>query len=365
MTGVTVLAVLSATAGCGAKQTSANATDRPAPLMSVPTSTVPPMLVSPSASALKARLGVQVYWHTSGDSDQVRATADQVFDYVVSLGANSVGLTFPFFTDGVTPTRVYATPETPAPATLAVVIDEARARGLDVMLRPVLDEGNLNTVKNAWRGSIKPRDPAAWFASYGTFLTPYLQLAQTEKVTNFVIGTELVSLDSQTALWRALVVRADATYHGELSYADNWDAWRTGKTRSPTATTGLDAYPVVSLDDSATPAQLTDAWTSFLQSRPPAVLKQTLIQEIGIPAAAGSYRHPYAWGGTGTPIDPQIQQNWFTAACQSAKTLGMSGMYFWSVDSNATQAGAATAPSGSFMGRSDDAIKTCFASGWK
>jgi hypothetical protein len=307
---------------------------------------------------------VEVYWHTSGDAGQVQAAAARVLDYIVSLGANSVALSFPFYTDGSAPTRVYTTQETPSVQTLGIVVDAAKARGLDVMIRPVLDEGNVNTLKGQWRGSIAPPTPSAWFASYQTFLTPYLQLAQAKHVAHFVIGTELVSLADQTTLWRELVAHAAGIYSGELSYADNWDSWSADATRSPVPVTGLDAYPQLDLGDSATLEQLTSAWTSFLRSRSTTTLEHTVIQEIGIAATSGAYKKPYLWGTSTVDIQPQIQRNWFTAACQSAKTLKMAGIYFWSVDSNATLAGAPTAPSGSFMDRSDAAIKGCFATGW-
>ena len=334
-------------------------------LPSVPTTTAPAATVAPAARAVSARLGVQVYWHTAGDVDEVRARADRVFDYIVGLGANSVGITFPFYTDGPKPTHVYSTPETPGVDTVGIVIDEAQSRGLDVMLRPVLDEGNMLSTPEAWRGNIAPSNPAAWMSSYSTFLASYLALAQSKHIGEFVIGTELTSMTTAPGnLWDPVMRAARDAYSGEISYGDNWDSWRAGTTASPAPVTGLDAYPALQLPDSATVAQLTDAWRGYLSNRPLVVRQQTVIQEIGIAAQSGAYKKPYVWGDSKTPVNVLIQRNWFTAACQSAKSEGLRGIYFWSVDGNADPASAAPSPSGSFIGRSDDVIKECFADGW-
>jgi len=107
---------------------------------------------------MKAQLGVQVYWHTSGSAEDVRTAADRVLNYIVGLGANSVGLTFPIYTDGVHPTRVYTVSgSTPDPASLGIVITEAAARGLRITLRPLIDEANIKDAQGDWRGTIQPR----------------------------------------------------------------------------------------------------------------------------------------------------------------------------------------------------------------
>ena len=70
------------------------------------------------------------------------------------------------------------------------------------------------------------------------------------------------------------------------------------------------------------------------------------------------------WSKAGDRIDVPIQAKWFTAACQSARALGLPGIYFWDVDSYADPANASTDGSGSFIGRGDQSIKACFAQGW-
>ena len=311
-----------------------------------------------------AQLGIDVYWHTPGSPSSVSAAAAPILDYVTSLHANSVALAFPIFTDGDHPTRVYTDPaSTPDPATLRVLIDAAKGRGLRVAIRPIIDEANIATVPGRWRGSIVPADTGAWFASYRSVLDPYLGAAQAAHADEFVLGTELNSL-IEAPQWQDVQTDASSRFHGVLSYADNWDAWVKGRAPKAISDIGLDAYPPFNLPDSASVDRLTASWTAWLRQRSVATLQDTVIQEVGIPAQSGAYRIPYSWGTGGAAIDPEVQQKWFAAACQSARSLGMAGLYYWSVSSTDPMDGHSDSP-GSFVGRGDSAVKACFASPWK
>lgn len=349
----------SAGSASGSASTSAGAETRGGETQS------PVAKVSATAKAATQQLGIQVYWHTSGTTEQVDSAAAKVLDYVVGLGANTVALTFPIYTDGVHPTKVYAVSgSTPSPATLDLVIKAAQARGLRVMLRPLIDETNIMDDSGDWRGTIEPKSVSSWFAGYQSFITPYLRLAQQDSTDYFDLGVELDSLVSYRSEWKELDSYAAGIYHGELDYGDNWTSWQEGGSYAPAAHVGVDAYPDVNLSDEASVAQLTTAWENWLEHRSSSVLQNTVIQEVGIAAAAGSYHHPAAWSEAGgTPIT-SIQVNWFTAACDAAQSLDMPGIYFWDVDSYAEPAEGATSNTGAFIGRGDKAIKACFAHGW-
>jgi glycosyl hydrolase family 113 len=326
---------------------------------------LPAIKVSPAAKAIKAQLGVQVYWHTMGAPSDVRTAADKVLNYIVGLGANSVGLTFPIFTDGVHPTRVYTVSDsTPDPATLNIVIAEAQARGLRVTLRPLIDETNIKDSKGDWRGTIQPVNMTTWFSSYWSVLQPYVQLAQQTGVNSFVMGTELNSLVYQKSHWQTIDAAAAQIYSGERDYADNWDIWMSGGSYSPAPSIGVDAYPDLNLADDASVTQLTNAWTQWLHDRSTTTLTKTVMQEVGIAAASGAYHHPALWATTGETVVPSIQINWFAAACASARSLHMAGIYFWDVDSYADPANPNLSDAGSIIGHGDQSIKSCFSAAW-
>jgi hypothetical protein len=331
------------------------------------TPAVPLKMVSAAAQATRTELGVQIFWHDVDNVRQVKGNANRLLDYVVGLGANSVGITFPIYTDGARPSKVYVKDgNTPTPSDLRRVTALAKQRGLRVMLRPIIDETNISTVPDAWRGSIKPPDVDAWFTSYSKAMVPFLKAAQAERADMFVFATEMDSLVKYDKQWRTALTAAAKVYRGRLSYGDNWGSWQTGRPGVPKAEPGLDAYPQLELTDGATVPEITTAWAKWLQKRPKE-LSRTVIQEIGIASTPGAYEQPAVWARENQNLLPQIQVNWFAGACAAAKQLKMPGLYFWSLDvwAEPTKSKKAAAYNvGSFIGRGDKSIKECFAAGW-
>lgn len=307
--------------------------------------------------------GVQLYWHTVGSDEAAQRAAVRSLDYIVSLGANSVGITFPLYTDGSAPSKVYPGDETPSPEQLRMVIDAAKVRHLRVMVRPLIDEANIMSTPGAWRGNIKPPRPAEWFASYRAMLIRYADAAARSGADEFVAGTELFSMQDYTDEWQAITaaISQQAHFPGIVSYSVNWDS--DNNERLPFTAIGLDAYPAIQLGDNATVEQLTDALVAWIDQQPESVRHRLTIQEVGIPAISGMYPHPWYWDSSGVQ-NLHIQANWFTAVYRAAKATGLRGVYYWMVDSNAdpSRANPITDDSGSFMGRpAEAAIKTNFS----
>lgn len=329
---------------------------------------VPVRVVPASRRKLRATLGIQVFWNSTGTRADMEADANRIFNYVVGLGANSVAVDFWFYTDGVNPTYVYGMKKnTPSPATIGMVAANARQHGLRVLIRPLLNEDNIKIVGTNWRGSIQPASLTAWFASYYSFLKPYFQAAQVSKVTAFDIGTELDSLVPYESHWTAFKAAAAKLFTGRLQYAVNYGRWQEDPSYEPVADPGVDAYPLLGVGDDATLSQLTAAWITWLHNQPESVLRRTVLQEVGIAAAAGAYALPARMAPAGTPLDLWIQRNWFASACAAAKATHLAGLYFYDVNSTdrpSDHAVTASYPAGSFINRSDGVIKTCFASGW-
>lgn len=323
------------------------------------------MVVSAMRQGLHADLGVQVFWSSNTSPTETEAEANRIFNYAVWLGANSVGIDFNFYTNGDTPTYVYEEPATTAsPATIGLVIANARKHKLRVLVRPLLDEDNLTG--NAWRGSIHPKSVSQWFASYSVFLAPYLEEAQQNDASSFDVGAELESLTDDKPQWRTLDADAAKLFHGALSYAYNWGSWENRPPFAPAPSTGVDAYPPFKLGDSATGPQLTSAWVHWLHSESVKALRSTVLQEVGIAPAAGAYTDPSKWAANGTRIDEKIQQNWFSAACDAAKETDVKGIYFYDVynTDQPTEPIGLRSPTGSFVDISDMTIRACFDSGW-
>jgi hypothetical protein len=315
------------------------------------------------------QLGIHVYWRANryDSSAVVRAKARRIINYAVSLNANSVAVTFPFFTHGVTSDTVYAKPKvTPSPSHIAIFLAVAAKARIRVTLRPVLNENAL-VARNpqAWRGSIEPQNRAAWFRSYTKLLLPYAAVAQAGHAATFVVATELVSLEGAPQ-WPGLVRSVRSAYSGQLTYDQNHDEFASYTANPPVPSYNVDAYPQFSLPDSASVDRLTSAWNAWLGAHPLSVRRQLTLSEIGIDAVAGSYDEPWAWRNTRTaPIDTRVQAAWYRAACNavSAQQIG-GGIYWWEVnfDANPAKPGSFRSDRLTFLDRpAQRVIRSCFA----
>lgn len=307
--------------------------------------------------------GLQVYTHNA-NGKTADANIESILDYVVGRGANSVAFSFPLYTDGQRPKRVYTGAETPSPAVMARIIEASRARGLRVMVRPLLDEENLRTDSGGWRGTIAPPDLDAWFRSYEKAISPYLVAARKAQADEFVLATELTSLQPQQARWKALAARAGKTFPDTLSYTFNFDS--KGPNVVPAnGSLGLDLYFAVDLGPKATVDQLTKALSQHILAKPRQLRSVMVAQEVGIAAVDGAYREPWLWGSPKTEgMNPAIQVNWFTAACRAVEDTGLKGIYFWMIDSSTdpSQVEPTTEGTAGFIGRpGEKAIERCFA----
>ena len=316
------------------------------------------------------QLGIQVYWtanRTDTSDALVRAKAERIINYAIGLNANSIAITFPFFTYGVTANTVFASPDTtPSAHHIAVFLAVARQAHIRVTLRPVLNENALIAQNPfAWRGSISPDNRAAWFRSYRKLLLPYAAAAQSGHAATFVLGTELDSLEGSPQ-WAELVRSIRSVYRGQLTYDENYDEFSTGTAKLPVQSHDVDAYPSLGVPPGASIGQLTWSWDSWLAAHPLAVRRQLTISETGIDAVAGSYVNPWDWAARANkPIDTHVQAVWYQAACNavSAEQIG-GGIYYWEVNFDANPAAPRAFESDrlTFLDRpGQQVIRNCFA----
>jgi hypothetical protein len=332
--------------------------------LDVPTASTGPTPALPWRPG-RPQLGVQVYWQDNpADALEVlHAKAGRVFDHVVGIEANSVSISFPFFTDTITASTLHSDLRTPSPQRLGMVVDDARRSGLRVAVRPLLDEANLIAVDSKdWRGTLDPADRDSWFASYRTFLTPYLEMAERHRVQTFVLGAEL-SVMQDDPRWVALAEYARTVFTGELAYSANWDAVTTARANVPTDMIGIDAYPKLDLRRGTSEAEMLDAWRAWLARTTPG--KPTLLYEVGAAAEARTVDNPAVPHRPGTPLDEGTQARWFAAACQAAQDQRLGGLYWWKIsfDDEPLHADPVHDRHDSFLGRSAEAaMRECFTS---
>ncbi len=291
---------------------------------------------APKAGPLR-QLGFNSYVQDLCQSNATWASdASGQFAELKALGANSIALAFPFYMSSLSSNSVFVSRkcgtnfQTPSPARLAVAINEAHALHLRVFLRPLLNETVL-VAEHGWRGVIRPKNVHAWFKSYLALMTPYLKLAQRDKVNWFAISTELDSMATKPE-WTSVLASAKRYYKGPLIFADTW---RPGVVTHNSTSPGLDAYQGAALPDTATPSELLAAWNYSLDVGDPLPfpLSAAVIDEVAILAQDGAYPTPWDWSlpSQTYPFNQDIQANWYSMVCTFFKTHEMQGLYFWGV----------------------------------
>jgi hypothetical protein len=212
----------------------------------------------------------------------------------------------------------------------------AKQDGLAIQMRPIIRVGppsGWNNPRVSWEGHIKPTNEQAWFKSLLTAELPYLKVARSVGVEQFVVGTELYSLP-YSKWWPWFLGRAQADCRCQISYAAQYAEYLKNSANLPRVKAlGTDFYPPLNLPASASQARVTRAWQKSLASVPESRLDRTSLDEISIRGTAGAYQHPSSWNAGGRP-DPAVQVRYFTAACAAAAHYHMRALFFYYVPLN-------------------------------
>jgi hypothetical protein len=363
--GVAVTAAAFAVAACGHPFSPENYSP------ARPYATVRPWTPSPSVAAVPSgpmAVGVDLYATQNYTVTQARALGRRAIAYIAkTLRVKSIGIAWDYEVPSWNSDRVLPeSPMTPSIADIAALTAIAKSYGLKVHYRVLFAVKGANGVSQ----KLKPAHTKAWLESLLAAETPALRLAQSERVGEFVTGTETASVEG-SPLWRGFYDRAFQIYGGTLSYATWGGSSRAGGFFSakralnvPAQLYGVTAYPSISLPPTATVSALTGGWKSFLATVPETVLRRTAIDEVGIPANDGMYADPWNWNAvTGTP-DDRIQANWFAAACAAAEQEHLRAIYFWNVNLSDNPGLSTFASAERFEGRSasEAAIRGCVES---
>lgn len=155
----------------------------------------------------------------------------------------------PDYKDGITETD----------ANLELQIRTTEQTGMHVILVPIF---YCSTCEGGWRGTIAPSDPAAWFASYQSFMDHYADIAQKYAATTLFIGSEMTSMEGYTSNWQGVITDARSHFSGQIGYEENWDVLGKANFLKSVDLVGLSAY--FPLDNTKSPAlsDLLGDWTS-------------------------------------------------------------------------------------------------------
>ncbi|MCJ8289434.1 MAG: hypothetical protein HRT58_07190 [Crocinitomicaceae bacterium] len=117
----------------------------------------------------------------------------------------------------------------------------ANKSGLKTMLKP-----HVWVIGQGWPGKFDlstEKEWLTWEASYREYILTFAQVAEEEKVDLFCIGTEFrIAVVKRREFWRQLIKDVRGIYHGEITYASNWDNYKKVNFWSELDYIGVDAY---------------------------------------------------------------------------------------------------------------------------
>lgn len=277
-------------------------------------------------------LGVDVYAATSYPNSKVTIYGTRALGYIKhGLNAQRVGFVWNLCSPGFKSNVVRRCAESLSATAVRELVAIARSDHLSVQLRPIIRVGrpaNWNDPKKSWEGKIHPANKKKWLASLLAAELPYLRIARSAHVAQFVVATELQAF-GYSRYWSGFLASAHNKCRCQVSYAANTQVYLHDRSSLPPVTAyGSDFYPAVNLPASASQRRVTAAWVASLAKVPASIRERTSLDEVSITAIAGAYRHPYNWNLPGRS-DPMVQARWFTAACQTVARYHMRAVYFY------------------------------------
>jgi len=256
---------------------------------------------------------------------------------IAALGASHVALVVPLYQThgGSTQLRLH-TRFSPTLEAIADTIRDARRAGLEVTLFPIVRLSDPRS-PDEWRGTLKPSDPDAWFASYGQMVGDLASLATLTGATRLVIGSELSSLDNDLDRWGKLITFIHAVFAGTLVYSANWDHYRDARLFDLVDELGVTAY--FNLRESTAPSDvqtLAASWRRIgrnIDSDLAKYNKPFVFTEVGYRSRVGATASPWDESSGGTS-DLAEQQRGFEAfrlawTEPSAARARLDGLYIW------------------------------------
>ncbi|PCE65920.1 glycoside hydrolase family 113 [Sediminicola luteus] len=180
-----------------------------------------------------------------------------------------------------------------------------KEKGIQVMLKP-----QIWIWRGEFTGKLEMKSEADWKkleASYSKFILSYAQLAQSENLPLFCIGTELERfMKNRPDYWHGLVKEIRQIYKGKLTYAANWDEYKRCPLWDELDYIGIDAYFPLSEDRSPDLASLKSAWEprkKTIKQLSDIVGKPVLFTEFGYRSMDFTGAKPWLVDDTDTPVN--------------------------------------------------------------
>ncbi|HEX8323160.1 MAG TPA: hypothetical protein VF595_04525 [Tepidisphaeraceae bacterium] len=242
-------------------------------------------------------------------------------DEIAALGADTVKFVVDARQENGSSSRIYLDMRmTPTPEQLADLIRYAKSKNLRVVLMPIvlLDKPR----GNEWRGRIAPESWPDWWDSYRDILTHFAWIAQGNGVDMLVVGSELISTESNVEEWTKTIKKAREVFKGKLTYSSNWDHYKQVKIWDQLDYIGMNSYWSLGKAPDANIEEIKTNWQGIqrelfaFQSK---VKKPIFFLEVGWCSMANMVTEPWDYTKTETeaPTDDDVQRRLYEGFFES------------------------------------------------
>lgn len=259
----------------------------------------------------------------------------QQLEEIRDLGASHVAVVVTYFQQDVFATEIEAdSRRTPSRATIVRTLRTAEQLGLDTMLFPYV-QVDQKLEPDHWRGTLRPRDRDAWFAAYQRWIQSMARIAARTGVEILSLGSEMSTMDLDTARWRQLIAAVRPLFLGRLTYSANWDHYEQVEFWDDLDVIGLTGYFELVPRDERDPSleQLIEGWREWYvrlmrwqshHGRP------LLMTEVGYRSNDGAAALPWRWGEEEHQVDLEEQRRLYEAYRRVwSDDERLAGVFFW------------------------------------
>jgi hypothetical protein len=265
---------------------------------------------------------------------RVLETFTPVLDEIAALGADTVLIaTAGWMEHARSQALVIEQRKTPGREDFVALLRAARARGLQVMLMPMVLLSHPRGTE--WRGMIEPPDRPRWWRDYRDFINYFADIANEGQATALLVGSELVRVETETEEWVKTIAAVRERYSGQVGYSANWDSYEKVQFWDRLDFVGMTSYFKLVEHEQPTVAELVERWRPIHASvvawqkqlgRPIVLTEVGWCSQVGAAAAPWNYyQNPRA-----TPEGLEEQRRLYEAFVSVwLDTPGLSGVIWW------------------------------------
>lgn len=289
----------------------------------------PPTAPEAPARSLVRGVNFTSWWH----DEYGTAEAAGSFEGLAATGVRAVALIATQYQNSPHASRVTADPKrTPSDTALAIAATRARARGMTIRLRMLVDVRSGQP-----RVAISPADPEAWFASYGKRVRHYARLARRLSADSLEIGGELKQITGarNAGRWRRLVAIARGQFGGRVSYAANWDEVRQITWWDALDEIAVDAWFPLAYAPAPTEDAVVAAWRPHVRTLARLAARYrrpVVLSELGYSSSAGALIEPWRQGNSYSPDEQVTGLEAAFRALAGRRWLRAVYLWHWSAD---------------------------------